>query len=287
MMRSEQQTATVDYDITLSVRNPQNPSQTMAVGKFVGTVPVDRNGVYQYDAGNLRIAVDAKGRAAEFTSAFKGLAEGKAPEGAGTLRDTLTKQALTVTQRVKGGQLQKIVVTKYDFMNFNGLQMAAGPVKAYPESRVNGKMAYDYQRSAWYFKTDSSAPVVLAYTNKDGKDESDTLSGNIRWVEDPQRAINGKGQYEFDLRVDEPLDPKATTEAAVFAPVDDESAFFATDTGINGLTGTMKYKDTMSGDTVTASHVEFDLIGNGLDKTQVVNIAKLIGLVCIVPMNAE
>ncbi len=274
------QGASVDYDIGLQVKNPANPTQTKTVGKFVGAVPIDRKGTYRYQDGTLRIAIDATGRAADFTSTFRGTAAGKAPEGAESVFDKVAKQKLSISKLVRG-EAKQILVTKYDQMGFDGLVLAAGPVRIYPEATVGGSMVYDYDRSAWYFKD-----VTIAYV-VDGKDTTDRISGNIRWIEDPMRASNGKGQYEFDVRVNEPLDAKATTEAAVFAPTDDESAFFATDTGIPSLTGTAKYVDTMSGETVRSSKVDVDLTGNGLNKQQTVNLAKLIWLVNIVPMNAE
>jgi len=78
-----------------------------------------------------------------------------------------------------------------------------------------------------------------------------------------------------------------STEADAFAPAGDESAFFEADPKLAALIGTMKYKDTMSGDTVTQSAVTVDLTGNQLTKQQVMNLCKLILITCVVPMNSE
>ena len=72
----------------------------------------------------------------------------------------------------------------------------------------------------------------------------DRVTGTIRWVKDSQRKINGLGQYEYDIRVNEP----APDASGVFAPPTDESAFFASNTSVPGLNGTMKYRDTIKPD---------------------------------------
>ena len=68
---------------------------------------------------------------------------------------------------------------------------------------------------------------------------------------------------------------------------DDESAFFAVDNTVMGLTGDAAYKDTMRGEDVTASSVTINLTGNQLTKVQMVNLGKMLWLVDIVPLNAE
>jgi hypothetical protein len=279
LLGRETQSATLAYDIMLSVRNPANPAQTKAIGKFIGGVPIDGQGVYRYGNGTLRIAVDASGRAAEFQSRFSGLAAGKPPKVASaSITDSLKQQAVSIFRQVKG-QTQKVVVTDYDKMRFDGLILAAGPVKTYGEAKVNGEMLYDYERDLWFFQG-----VTVSY-EADGMALSDKLSGNIKWIEDPQRATNGKGEYQFDVRVNEPEAQKGTTEASVFA-TDDEAAFFAVDSTIPALTGSARYVDTMSGDTVTSSAVTIDTAGN-LTKQQMVYLTKLIWLVSVVPFNAE
>lgn len=117
----------------------------------------------------------------------------------------------------------------------------------------------------------------------DGHQLQDRISGTIRWVESPERKSNGEGQYEFDIRVNEPV----AAESSIFASSSDESAYFQTDLSIPSLTGLMKYKDTMVGETVTASVVRIDLAGNKITKQQCMNLAKLFFFSSIVPINAE
>jgi len=272
----EKQAAEVGYNLIASIRNPANPQQQKAIGKLVGGVPIDKKGVYKYDNGNLRMAVDASGAAAGFESKFSGIAAGKSPKGA-SLLDKAKKQAITLTKQVKGKAV-KLVVSDYDKMVFTDLLIGAGPVRAYPETRVNGEMLFDYERSAWYFNG-----VTLAY-QIGGKSYMDKLSGHIKWVENPQRKTNGEGEYQFDVRVNE---PEKTGEAAVFAGGDDEAAFFATDNTLPALSGTAKYKDTMRGESVVASDIAVALVGNNLTKQQTMALTKLIWFVCVVPVNAE
>ena len=73
----------------------------------------------------------------------------------------------------------------------------------------------------------------------------------------------------------------------MFATSTDESAFFATDNLISALVGTMKYKDTMSGESVTSSAVSIALTGNKLTKQQAMYLCKLLFMTAVVPLNSE
>jgi hypothetical protein len=188
----------------------------------------------------------------------------------------LKKEALSITKSINGKSVA-IAVTKYDKMEFQSHVLAAGPVQIYPEAVVNGSMIYDYGRTAWYFDN-----VTITYA-LDGQQRQDKLTGNIRWIEAANRAASGEGEYQFDIRVNEP----AQTEASVFSGPADESAFFSTDDAIPALTGVMKYKDVLIGEKVTASAVTVDLKGNKLTKQQAMNLAKLLLLSAVVPLNAE
>ena len=275
----ELQSSVLSYALQMRVYNPANPAQSKTVGVLTGGVPINKDGEYQYGNGTMRIAVDAAGKASEFSSQFRGLVKG-VPKKDESLLGSAIKKTQTLTKQVKGKTV-KIVLTDFDKMAFNGLVLASGPVKKYPETMVNGDMLYDYERSAWYFNN-----VSLSYS-VDGVSKTDKLTGNIKWVESPQRASNGEGAYEFDIRVNEPAVAAGTDEAAVFSNQDDEAAFFETDVSIPSLTGQVKYKDSMSGDTVTRSQVTWALMANQLDTIQQANLAKLIALVCVVPFNAE
>lgn len=274
----EVQRGKLEYRLGLSVLDPSNPARSKPVGSLTGTVPIDGKGVYRYSDGTLRVGVDATGRAQGFEKKFTGLAVGKPPKNDSALSKA-KKQALQI-QRTVGGKTITVAVRDYDKMVFNGLVLAAGPAAStFPDAQVNGEMVYDYERLVWYF-----TGVSISYTI-DGKSNTDKLTGNIRWVESPQRKTNGEGEYVFDVRVNEP--EVKSDEAAVFATASDESAFFESDPRLSALTGTMKYKDTLSGDTVTQSVVAVDLVGSQLTRPQVMNLCKLILLVGIVPVNDE
>ncbi len=270
------QPARLDYTIECDVVNPKNPAQTRNVGRLFGTVPIDNKNVYQYSEGNLKLVVFPVGTAKGFESTFKGLALGKAPASSEGFFAKLKTEAMNITKMVNGKAVA-IAVTKYDQMEFKGHVLSSGPVQIYPETQVNGSMIYDYGRTAWYFNN-----VTVSY-NLDGRQYSDKLTGNIRWVEAPNRAASGEGEYQFDIRVNEP----AQTEAAAFTGPADESAFFSTDDTIPALTGVIKYKDTLAGETVTASALTVDLKGNKLSKQQAMYLAKLLFISLVVPLNSE
>jgi len=266
------QTGQLTYALDCDVINPANTSQTRNVGKLFGTIPVDQNNVYRFSDGAVRVSVFGIGAAKGFESKFSGLALGKPPAKSEGIIDKMKKE-LSFTNS-KG---VAISVTKYDKMEFQQHVLASGPVQIYPEVTVNGSLIYDYGRSAWYFQN-----VTVAYA-VEGRRMLDTLTGNIRWVESPNHKSNGEGEYQFDIRVNEP----PPSEAAVFAAPSDESAFFATDDLIASLVGTMKYKDTLNGDSVVASSVTIGLTGNKLTKQQTMYLCKLLFLSAVVPLNAE
>lgn len=270
------QAGQLTYAIDTDVVNPRNTAQTRNVGKLYGVAPVDQNNVYRFTDGAVRISVFPIGTAKGFESKFSGLALGKQPAKSEGVLARMQKEALSITRNVKGSTAA-ISVTKYDKMEFQNVVLGAGPVQIYPDVTVNGAMIYDYGRSAWYFNN-----VSVSYS-VDGRLLQDKLTGNIRWVEAANRKTSGEGEYQFDIRVNEP----PPSEASVFAAVADESAFFATDNLISALVGTMKYKDTMSGDIVTSSAVNIALTGNKLSKQQAMYLAKLLLMTAVVPLNAE
>jgi hypothetical protein len=270
------QPASLSYNVDCDVVNPANPSQTKNVGRLYGLVPIEASGVYKYTAGSLKVSVYPIGRAQGFDSKFTGLASGKPLLKTVSLIDKVKKEALSVTKQIQGRTVA-IAVKKYDKMAFQHHTIGAGPVQYYPEATVNGTMIYDYDRYAWYFQGVQIAYVV------DGAQRVDKLTGSIRWIESPHRRANGEGEYQFDVRVNEP----PPSESNVFAGATDEAAFFQTDDSIAALTGTMKYKDSLLGEAVTSSQVKFDLNGNKLSRMQTMNLAKLVLFSCTVPMNAE
>ena len=267
----------LNYDVGCDVVNPKNPAQTRNVGHMFGLVPISSDGVYQYDKGTLEVSTLPMGNAPGFTSKFTGVAAGKPLVRPANWMDTLKREAVNITRSVNG-KTMTVVLKKYDKMAYQQTVLAAGPVAIYQSVTVNGEMLYDYEKYSWFINN-----VTVQYP-ENGVIKIDRLTGTIRWVESPQRKTNGEGEYQFDIRVNEPP-PNA---AAAFAPAADESAFFETDTTTPALTGTMKYKDTLSGgETTTASVVTVDLVGNNLSKQQVMVLAKMIIFSAVVPMNAD
>lgn len=277
------QSGHLSYDLKWDVLNPKNPAQSLNVGVLSGVVPVSDKNVYAFDAGNLITRVFAHGAAKGFDSQTKGVALGKPPTPTAGFLDSMKKTAMTFTKQV-GNQTQRIVVTKYDIMEFRNHVLAAGPAQSYGESTVNGQMVYGYDRQSWYFNH-----LLITYwvTDPNGSSHQvqDTISGDIRWVEDADRKHNGIGEYQFDIRVNEP----PPSENAVFTAPTDESAFFQQDVAAMGLSGSMKYKDTMTpdGDSCTASVIKIDLHGNKLTRHQCMVLAKLLLFSALVPFNAE
>lgn len=270
------QSASLNYNIECDVVNPANPSQTKNVGRLYGIVPITPEGVYKFGDGSLRVGVYASGRSQEFESKFTGTAAGKPLVRSEGFLDKLKREAMNISKTVNGKTVT-LIVKKYDKMTFTGHVMGQGPVPIYGEATVSGEMVYDYARLAWYFNN-----LKMSYA-QDGQSKVDTLTGSIRWVESPQRKSNGEGEYQFDVRVNEP----PPSESSAFSAATDESAFFQTDDTVAGLSGTMKYRDTMKGETVTASVVAVDLKGSKLSRQQTMNLAKLIMISSIIPINAE
>ncbi len=259
------------YALDTDVVNPNNPSQTVNVGRLFGAIPVDEKNVYRFDDGFLKLNVNPRGKAAGFESRFTGLALGKPPQVSGVQK--MKQDAL----RIVSGKGGAVTLKNYDIMRFQNVVLAAGPVQIYPEVTIGGDAVYDYDRFIWYFKN-----VTVNY-GVAGVRMFDTLTGTIRWIEDPDRKHNGLGHYDFDIRINEP----PPSESAVFGGNNDEASFFENDTSIPGLIGSINYKDSTRDDTVLASAIQIDLRGNKLSKQQIMYLAKLLFLTIVVPLNAE
>lgn len=280
-LRRHKQGAALGFDISLAVLNPREPKQKKAVGKWVGTVPIDTgSGAYDLAGGSkderpLRIAVDATGKAPAFTDHFGGQLVGKAEK-----KENLAQYTY---KRVVGTRTVEQVVKRSDPMRFTNLQLAKGPAETYPRTTVNGRLDYDYDTGNWY--TDG---IRFRYS-LDGKDYEDVVTGSIKWVEDPARASNGRGYYEFNLRFNEDKHKTATGEDAAFEKLSDEEAFFAVDNSIPALTGRISYEDTFSAgpdSPPVRSKVTYNLNANKLTKQQIMNFCKL-WLICVGPTNDE
>ncbi len=279
-LRRVKQGAALGFSVNLSVLNPRDLKQKRAVGKWVGNVPINTTtGAYELAGAKapdrpLRIAVDSVGQAKAFEDMFAGRLVGKAEK-----KDNLAEYTY---KRLIGSRTVEIKVSKSDPMRFDNIELAKGPSDNYPRTVVNGRLDYDYETGNWF--TDG---IRFRY-NLNGKDVEDVVTGSIKWVEDPNRETNGKGQYEFNLRFNEDKNRTAGGEAAAFENLSAEDAFFAVDDAIPCLTGTIEYTDTMApgSELPSTSKVVYNLNANKLSKQQIVNFAKL-WLLAVGPTNDE
>jgi hypothetical protein len=270
------QPRTLKYDVDCDVVNPKNPTQTKNIGRMYGIVPISTEGVYNYDASSLVVDILPIGNAGGFTSKFSGQAAGKPLVRPSNWTDTI-RETVNIS-RLVGGKPMTVSLKRYDKMDFRQVVLAEGPIQIYQPVTVNGQMLYDYDKNCWFFNN-----FTVQYADK-GVVKIDRVTGTIRWVEDKNRSANGLGQYEFDIRVNEP----APDASQAFAAPTDESAFFSSDSTIPGLTGTMKYKDTMnSSGTTLASAVTIDLTGNNITKEQTMVLGKVIIFASVIPMNSD
>lgn len=275
------QPRSLKYNVSCDVMNPKNPAQVKKnISTLAGFVNIASSGEYNYNGG---LGFSVLDRMAGSDSKFSGVAAGKPLIRPSNWLDTLQLQTVNITRSVNG-QTRTIALKKYDKMEFRSLVLAAGPVPIYQDATVNGEMLYDYDKNTWFF---NNVHVTYPAVSSSGESitKSDTISGTIRWVEDENRKVNGKGEYQFDVRVNEPI---ASDASAFTAPSTDESSFFAADaTSYPGLTGTMKYQDTIKNDLTMASAVTIDLTGNNITKQQLMILNKMIIFISVIPMNAD
>lgn len=276
------QDAQLFYDMQLAVLNPKDLKQKRNVGKWVGTVPIDTaSGAFDLAGGArlaqpspLRISIDAVGKAAAFEDFFAGRLIGKA--------ENKQNLASYTYKRLIGNKTVEVVVKKSDPMRFENLVLARGPAEVYPRCVVNGRLDYDYETGNYYADN-----IRFKYT-LDGTDYEDVVSGTIKWVEDADRATNGKGYYDFNLRFNEEKNKSASGEGAAFEKMSGEDAFFAVDNSIPCLTGRVTYLDTIpaGSEAPTSSKVTFALNANKLTKQQIMNFFKL-WMIAVGPTNDE
>lgn len=276
----KKQEAQLWYSVDLAVMNPKDLKQSRVVGKWVGTVPVDTaTGAFDLSGGTksespLRIAVDAVGSAKAFTDNFSGRMMGKAEK-----KENLAEYTF---KRLVGNKTVTMTVKKSDPMRFDNLVLAKGPAEVYPRCVVTGRLDFDYETGNYL--TDG---IRFKYT-LDGTEHEDIVTGSIKWVEDADRATNGKGYYEFNLRFNEEKNKTAADEAKAFEKMSEEDAFFAVDNSVPCLTGRISYVDTTASgsEAPVSSKVTYSLHANKLTKQQIMNFFKL-WLICVGPTNDE
>lgn len=281
------QAGSLTYDIKYDLINHKKPSQVIKnIGSLTGSVPDDAANVYRFEDGDLTMDTHSFGKAGQLTSKFAGYAYGRPLGGS-----TSAKAEVLSFFRISHGNTIAKRVTKYDTMDFRSHILGAGPSSDLAAVSVNGSMVYNYDDGNWYLKDITC--VYNTFANGVPTSHTDTLTGSIRWKEDDNRASNGQGEYDFDIRVNEP-----PTDGTAFdtKTTDNDDDFFAASANVPGLTGTMKYVDQIipgsitkanPDGNVTSSAIAIDLIGNQLSREQVVYIFKLVILSSIVPINSN
>src|SRR5262249_15168004 len=128
----------LEYSIDLTVAKPDDPTQKKAVGKWVGVVPIDAEGVYDL-AGTVksphRVQVDAIGKVQAFTEKFGGTMSGKPHK-------QKEAKAVEFVRKIAGKEV-KIEVRNSDPMRFDSVVLAPGPMPSYPKTNLTGNLDYD------------------------------------------------------------------------------------------------------------------------------------------------
>lgn len=262
----EVQRGSLFYSLALSVNGTY-------LGDWLGTVVTDDAGQYLWNgAGDPnskpRIQIQSVGNQAAFTDYFSGVMLGKGSQPGGTAK---------FVRKLGGGKVATYTANNIDPMDFRQLVVAKGPLGAHYRFTVDGKLIYDRESGSWITEGISILP--------EGAKTPDKITGSIRWVEDPNRASNGKGEYVLNLRWNE--DRVQTTEETFTGGEVDEESFFAVDKAKPGLTGKILYEDKVgTDDAVVSSKVTFDVIANNLERNQILAFLKL-WLVGVGPLNDE
>lgn len=243
------------------------------LGDWLGTVVTNDRGEYLWNgsgdpASKPRIQIQTVGNQAGFTDYFDGVMIGKGAQAGGSAK---------FFRKLSGGKVAVYTATNTDPMDFRQLVLAKGPLGAYGRVAVDGKLIYDRESGSWITDGINFTP--------EGSKTPDKVTGSIRWIEDPNRASNGKGQYVLNLRWNEDrVQPSDETFTA--GPVDEES-FFAVDKSKPGLTGTIDYEDKLNSDgSPVYSKVTFNIVANNLERGQILAFMKL-WLVGVGPLNDE
>lgn len=227
------QEGSCQYDVNIGVINPADTSQRAVVGKVVGTAPKDREGRVDLGRANLRVEVQAMGRAQAFTSNFAGVVVSSPVKATSTLRealDTAAKQSATITRMV-GEREVSVTLGDVDPVKFQRVTLAAGPSANYTEAVVDGQLVYSYETDNWF--------PTLTYSYGGTQD---VVSGGMKWVE----LSDTEGRYELNVVFNEdkggPQD-----EAAFFGDAQGEEAFFMSTPNRSTINGTIHFKDTYTG----------------------------------------
>ena len=257
------------YDVDCDILNIRNPN----VGRIVGTVPVHQDGRYRYDLGNLTFNVLPRNNFLGSEDKFKGVGIGKPLVRPPDYLEKLRSEALSITRSINGKK-SVTVLKKYDKMEFSSHNLPAGPAPSYVSGVVSGEMIYEYPKKCWYLNN-----VIV--NSAIGQDR---FAGNIRWYKSPtSKGAEEEGEYQFDIRVNEPLPTDAMMFSNTPVVAQDESAFGESAAVVGpSLIGTIVYRNGPNGMTATV-----DLMGNSLTKQQTMLLTKLFVFSMIVPLNND
>ncbi len=167
-------------------------------------------------------------------------------------------------------------------IEFQKVLLPPGPVAVYRAAVATGNLDYDYDTGNWY---------TSGLTFSEGKTR-DVVSGSIKWEEDARRELNGRGKYSFNLRWNEEAHRGTLDESAYFQDAADEDLFFAVETGIPTLSGTISYEDSFGAPVdgeqgpVVASKISYHLRAEDVTKPQLLQFLKL-WLLIAGPVNDE
>jgi len=273
------QNRSVEYDMACDVANPHIPYNVRNIGQLKGVVPISPDGVYQYDQGSLEMTVLNGGvNSSKFTGNIQGKPLSRPANWMDTLKSSCSEVSIT---RNVGGKNLTVKLSRYDKMVYQNTTLCSGPGTAYSDVKVTGEMLFDYDKNCWFFNGVTLQYNVYNKVTKSYEVKIDRVTGTIRWVQDAAYASNGKSEYDFDVRVNE---PPPSENGAFEAPSDDTSEFFATDSTLSALGGTMKFTDAVKGGSTLSSAGVVDLKGNNITMQQTLSLTKLLVFSAAVPM---
>lgn len=280
----------IEYNVRLLAHNPSDVGQSRHVGQLKGIVAINSDGKYLMRGSN-RVSIDPAQRlmismlvtpqGMAQNNPYDGEIQGKIPKATGWL-DRLraaVDQAKEYTRTV-GGRTITVSVENPDIMEFNNLQLGAGPWPELTQVTVNGNLDYDYASGNWL--TDG---INMRYVKGDETVE-DRITGTIRWLDDEGTvSLNGQeraytGFYEFNLRFNEGDFATDATSAFFDDSASDDDVFFGEDNRVPGLLGRVYFNDSNyvtrdEEEVATRSEVYYDLTANQLTPVQLVNFTKL------------
>lgn len=278
------QAAGLEYDLAITVFNPNDRSQSLKAGALTGLIEISSDGLYSIPETNgLRTLMThaAAAPSASFTGTIQGRKLGASRLGE-LLADAKTASAQGIkrsfTRWVEGKPLT-IEAAKTDPMTFQKFFIPGGPAKNYPGFTVDGDMVYDYATEAWIFDK-----LTLEHADGSG---TDRIGGTIQWVEDSDTT----GHYNLNVTFNEQqASSEGDTAAAFFSSSDaGAAAFFAVDEGTPTCSGAVRFSDTYpdQGESPIASHVEHEVTCNDRVTPQQVMALGKLWLIAIGPLTDE